>query len=182
MLPPLHLPYLLTGSTDEHIRLFDMSISGEIIPTVAPSMLGRSGNASGGPNSGKTPSVGNRPRCIREVVGHTHEVTALAVWERAVVDEGGKGKKEIWIVSSSLDGTVRKWRLNGKSQVYTNYGLPSDLNVFPQILCVRRVRFLRCCLWHPTSPALRILSRPSVQTKVGGQWVVRLVLRAREGV
>ncbi|ETW85708.1 hypothetical protein HETIRDRAFT_443591 [Heterobasidion irregulare TC 32-1] len=48
------------------------------------------------------------PEFIREVEGHWHDVTHLRVWLRDRKE--GKGK-EVWIVSASLDGTIRKWRL-----------------------------------------------------------------------
>ena len=51
------------------------------------------------------------PEFIREVEGHWHDVTHLRVWLRDRKE--GKGK-EVWIVSASLDGTLRKWRLAGK--------------------------------------------------------------------
>jgi WD40 repeat protein len=53
----------------------------------------------------------DEPELIRDVEGHWHEVTGFQVWLRDVKDRKGK---EVWIVSSSLDRTLRKWRLSGK--------------------------------------------------------------------
>lgn len=39
---------------------------------------------------------------------HAHEVTALGWWYREV-----EGKTEVWIISASLDGTLRRWKLVG---------------------------------------------------------------------
>jgi len=46
--------------------------------------------------------------------GHWHDVTVLDVWLRDKKDQEGKATKgkEIWIVSASLDGTVRRWKLD----------------------------------------------------------------------
>ncbi|KAL7414927.1 WD40-repeat-containing domain protein [Mrakia frigida] len=75
-LPHLTPPLLLTGSSDEHIRIWDLS-QGE-----------------------------SSARMIREVEGHCAEVMGLRRWVREE-----EGKKEEWVVSSGLDGTIRRWRL-----------------------------------------------------------------------
>jgi len=75
-------PYLLTGAGDV-IRVYDVSTIEE-------------------------------PELIREVDAHWHDVTALHLWMRTTRVEGAEGqlKVEPWIVSASLDGTIRKWRLS----------------------------------------------------------------------
>ncbi|KAI0703594.1 WD40-repeat-containing domain protein [Cytidiella melzeri] len=84
-LTPLSEPYLLTGSGDV-IRAYDIS---------SP----------------------NEPELLGEMDAHWHDVIALRLWMRktAVLDaqgeESGKFRVEPWIVSASLDGTLRKWRL-----------------------------------------------------------------------
>ena len=45
------------------------------------------------------------PGCVREVEGHTNDVVSLSSY----VVENEEGKKEIWILSASLDGTLRRW-------------------------------------------------------------------------
>jgi WD40 repeat protein len=87
-LTSLSEPYLLTGCGDV-IRAYDISSPSE------PELLG-------------------------VMDAHWHEVTALRLWMRKtpVIDEHGKEEKgkykvEPWIVSASLDGTLRKWRLLG---------------------------------------------------------------------
>ena len=81
---PLAEPYLLTASGD-FIRAYDIS---------SP----------------------NEPELLGELDGHWHDVTALRLWMRKsqIEGEAGKIKVEPWIVSASLDGTLRKWRLLGK--------------------------------------------------------------------
>ncbi len=76
-------PYLLTGSGDI-IRAYDVSSPDE------PELLG-------------------------ETDAHWHDVIALRLWMRKTTIEGepGKIKIEPWIVSTSLDGTLRRWRLAG---------------------------------------------------------------------
>ena len=86
-LTPLGEPYLLTGSGDV-IRAYDVS----------------------SPDS---------PELLGEVDAHWHDVTALRLWMRKTKIEDGnvgeaKVKFEPWIVSASIDGTVRKWPLKGK--------------------------------------------------------------------
>lgn len=55
------------------------------------------------------------PELLGEVDGHWHDVLALRLWLRQRKSVGsGKVTIEPWIVSTSLDGTIRKWRLSGK--------------------------------------------------------------------
>lgn len=53
------------------------------------------------------------PELIAEVDAHWHDVTALRLWARKTTGADGKARVEPWIISASLDGTIRKWRLNG---------------------------------------------------------------------
>ncbi|KAI0664951.1 WD40 repeat-like protein [Cubamyces menziesii] len=81
-LTPLAEPYLLTGAGDV-IRVYDVSSPEE-------------------------------PELLAEVDAHWHDVTALRLWMRRSAVEGPPGavKVEPWIVSASLDGTIRRWRLS----------------------------------------------------------------------
>lgn len=85
-LTPLAEPYVLTGAGDV-IRAYDVSSPDE------PELLGVTD-------------------------AHWHDVVALRLWMRknAVVNDGNATKSsaiEPWIISTSLDGTIRKWRLTG---------------------------------------------------------------------
>jgi len=51
------------------------------------------------------------PDLIKEVDAHWHDVTGLYLWVRKTVGADSKTRVEPWVVSSSLDGTIRKWRL-----------------------------------------------------------------------
>ena len=45
---------------------------------------------------------------------HWHDVVALRLWERRTATEDrGTVRVEPWVVSASLDGTIRRWRLSG---------------------------------------------------------------------
>ncbi|KAK7023908.1 Argonaute-like protein [Favolaschia claudopus] len=51
------------------------------------------------------------PELINEVDAHWHDVTGLQLWVRQTVGGDGKTRVEPWVISNSLDGTIRKWRL-----------------------------------------------------------------------
>lgn len=64
-------------------------------------------------------SAPHEPELLREEAdGHWHDVVGLALWIRSVQVElpGGKTRtrKEPWIVSASLDGTIQRWRFAGE--------------------------------------------------------------------
>ena len=84
-------PYLLTGSGDV-IRVYDVSSLRE-------------------------------PERIAETDGHWHDVTALRLWLRKSQVEGDPGKVRIepWLVSASLDGTLRRWKLTGRLAFLDRY-------------------------------------------------------------
>ncbi|KAF7295271.1 WD40 repeat-like protein [Mycena indigotica] len=46
----------------------------------------------------------DKPELLNEIDAHWHDVTVLQLWARAT---GG----EPWLISTSLDGTIRKWRV-----------------------------------------------------------------------
>ncbi len=50
---------------------------------------------------------------VTELDAHTHDVTAIGFWVRSSETEGRT--KEAWIVTASLDGTIRRWHLGGLS-------------------------------------------------------------------
>ncbi|KAL4065362.1 WD40-repeat-containing domain protein [Scleroderma citrinum] len=49
---------------------------------------------------------------VGEIDAHWHDVTALRLWLRTRRNEAGKTRIEPFIVSASLDGTIRKWRFS----------------------------------------------------------------------
>jgi len=53
------------------------------------------------------------PELVAEFDAHAHDVTSLAYWLRVVP---GERNAQIWIISASLDGTLRKWNLAGASE------------------------------------------------------------------
>jgi len=56
-------------------------------------------------------SNSDEPEWIGEIDAHWHDVTALRLWVRKSIGDDGKTRVEPWIISASLDGTIRKWRL-----------------------------------------------------------------------
>ncbi|TFK42757.1 WD40-repeat-containing domain protein [Crucibulum laeve] len=51
------------------------------------------------------------PELISEIDAHWHDVTAIRFWARKFTGEDKLTRVEPWIISASLDGTIRKWRL-----------------------------------------------------------------------
>lgn len=54
------------------------------------------------------------PEIVGEIDAHWHDVRAVRLWIRTSKNEAGQTRIEPWIVSTSLDGTIRKWRFSGK--------------------------------------------------------------------
>lgn len=80
---------VVTGGSDEHLRLY--------------------------------PHVVSHPELIYQVEAHWHEVTSLAVWIRTPAPASHPTSSvlpplpphacQVWIVSASLDGSIRRWNL-----------------------------------------------------------------------
>ncbi|KIY65208.1 WD40 repeat-like protein [Cylindrobasidium torrendii FP15055 ss-10] len=56
-------------------------------------------------------SAEDEPDLLGTVDAHWHDVTTLRLWIRKTTTEDGKTAVEPYVVSASLDGTLRKWRL-----------------------------------------------------------------------
>ncbi|KAF9517909.1 hypothetical protein BS47DRAFT_1359195 [Hydnum rufescens UP504] len=82
-LTPLSQPCLLTGAGDV-IGVWDVSAFG-----------------------GRDAEVEK----VAEVDAHSHDGTALCLWVRSFPE--APERKEAWIVSAGLDGTIRGWKLSG---------------------------------------------------------------------
>ncbi|KAG8734249.1 hypothetical protein FRC11_007504 [Ceratobasidium sp. 423] len=103
-LTPAGLPVLITGTAIGALHIWDLEWRGD----------------------GDDPAVidGNGARESGMIDVHSHDVTALALWVRQPVAEAAtettsEGKElprvqsaEAWVVSGSLDGTLRRWRLS----------------------------------------------------------------------
>lgn len=144
---------LLSGSTDEQLRIWDLasrSSAEELAQEREQASKLRSLN-------GQTPSSvaeSGGAKLIRLVEGHWHEISSIGIWWRTKTGEleserilreeeekkaGGKkleeekneikvtqargnleGGGEWWIVTSSLDGSVRRWKLSGEFSNFDN--------------------------------------------------------------
>jgi hypothetical protein len=60
-------------------------------------------------------STPDEPEALGMLDAHWHDVTALRLWLRKVPgSDDNVTRAEPWIVSASLDGTLRKWKLLGE--------------------------------------------------------------------
>lgn len=66
-------------------------------------------------------STFDQPEMIREVEAHWHDILKLRFWIRKSTSSDGLTRVEPWVVSTSLDGTIRKWRLSGKFLILPVY-------------------------------------------------------------
>jgi hypothetical protein len=55
----------------------------------------------------------DEPELLSSTDVHWHDVTAVKLWYRKI-DKEGVTHAEPWIVTTSLDQTIRKWRLTGE--------------------------------------------------------------------
>lgn len=60
-------------------------------------------------------STPSEPEVLGEIDAHWHDVTALRLWVSKTRTDDGRTRVEPWIISASLDGTIRRWRFSGKS-------------------------------------------------------------------
>lgn len=75
------------------------------------------------------------PELVGEVDAHWHDVTAIRLWLR---QHDGDGPIEPWVISVSLDGTIRKWKFQGTVLVHSCrrlslFGMTVFLPAFHQI-------------------------------------------------
>lgn len=110
-LPSLNSNYLLTGSIDESIRIFNL----DQLDTTS-TLEGGGGMVGGKPWLGIPVDEGSKlSGMVKNVMGHSHDVIELGIYIKFVdvveINGNGKGKKsEAWIVSASIDGTLRRWQ------------------------------------------------------------------------
>ena len=57
----------------------------------------------------------DHPELISEIDAHAHDITDIKLWVRKTTKEGGKTYTEPWIITTSLDKTIRRWKLTGMS-------------------------------------------------------------------
>lgn len=82
----------------------------ELDPDAFPYLLAGSGDCI---RVYDLPSL-DEPELIKEIEGHWHDVTHLRTW---IQGSGDGARRDVWIVSGSLDGTLRKWKLSGRHGV-----------------------------------------------------------------
>jgi len=68
---------------------------------------------------------------LKEVEGHSHDVTHLRTWLEESMD---RTRKDVWIISGSLDCTLRKWKLSGGCGVTRHWWVMFSSNVLELVL------------------------------------------------
>ena len=91
-------PLLLCGASDQSIRVFAISSTTDLA------------SRSYSSEQIKLDPGRGRARQVSRIEGHWADVVDLDVWVKEV--EGGK--KEAWVVSASLDETLRRWSMQGR--------------------------------------------------------------------
>lgn len=79
-------------------------------------------------------STFDEPEMIREVDAHWHDILALRLWIRRSVGDDGLVRVEPWVVSTSLDGTIRKWRLVGMGSVINRRPAQYSLSIHLELV------------------------------------------------
>ena len=60
----------------------------------------------------------DEPELLAQVDAHSHDITAIRLWKRKTLGEDGRTRIEPWIVTTSLDKTIRKWKLTGQLSLF----------------------------------------------------------------
>ncbi|GAA5852558.1 hypothetical protein JCM8547_002542 [Rhodosporidiobolus lusitaniae] len=94
--------YVLTGASDELLRVFDLADPSGAMDS--DEERERKREWTGLP----LPEGAELEGCVNEIEGHTHDVVALGAYTVKNAEKGGR--REVWIVSGSLDGTLRRWK------------------------------------------------------------------------
>lgn len=87
------LPLLLTDLSEAYL----ISAAGDVLRTFDVSSL-------------------DEPELLSEVDGHWHDITSIRLWMRTTEGNDGRKRIEPWIVTTSLDKTLRKWKVAGKDR------------------------------------------------------------------
>lgn len=141
-----HKAYLLIASADETVRVIPNSISESAIKAVKiPKSINHPVGvrailplfltdlaepyvitAAGDVLRVFDVSSLEEPEMINEIDGHWHDITAIRLWLRKSKSKDGKTRVEPWIVTTSLDKTIRKWKLAGIILLYTAFWYKSE--------------------------------------------------------
>ncbi|GAA6008542.1 hypothetical protein JCM10207_007153 [Rhodosporidiobolus poonsookiae] len=97
---PAAPPYLLTGASDELLRVLDLSCA-----ALDPNPKREAARGWNGLPLTEGSRVEGQ---VNAVEAHTHEVVQLCAY---VLPSGEGGRKEAWVLSASLDATLRRWRV-----------------------------------------------------------------------
>lgn len=57
-------------------------------------------------------STFDEPELLGEMDAHAHDITAIRLWVREQSNDAGQRYSEPWIVTTSLDRTIRRWKLS----------------------------------------------------------------------
>ena len=116
---------IFTGSTDEQIRVWDLSLLDSVSGIRGDPKAAKKSLATTAVNASEAYSKGKKPQgLVYELEGHVHEVIKLGLWSTREEEESSTDKsqdkiatkfkqnrEEVYLISAGLDCTVRKWRL-----------------------------------------------------------------------
>lgn len=72
-------------------------------------------------------SILDEPEYIGEADAHWHDITAIRLWMRNFAGDDSKPRIEPWIITTSLDRTIRKWKLTGSRSYFVSDSTTHDI-------------------------------------------------------
>lgn len=119
LIPGEELHYVITGSADEHIRIWDLSLCED---HANESGSGKDSQITAA-NASEAYKDGSKPTGLAyELDAHFHEISKLALWTSKAeasfdlenqdnLSKPADLRSTTYLISAGLDCTIRKWRL-----------------------------------------------------------------------
>ena len=109
------VPEISNPTTDKLPKPFTYPVGARAVLSLSLTGLSEPYLVTGAGDVIRTYDISNleEPDLLGEVDAHWHDVTSIRLWLRKVTSPGGF-RIEPWVVTASLDGTLRRWKLSGK--------------------------------------------------------------------